>query len=82
MLIVPWFVLVFITTQKTFSCSKSTIEMPEYFEKYIQKLTLKTPEPRQWCQWGCSYFFFVNFDYSENSVSIVDFEQIVFGGWH
>ena len=56
--------------------------MPEYFEKYIQKLTLKTPEPRQWCQWRCSYFFFVNFDYSENNVSIVDFEQIVFGGWH
>ena len=47
------------TTQPTFTCSKLTIEILEQGVKYVQKLTMKTPERHHW---RCSGFFIVNFE--------------------
>ena len=37
-----------VITLNTFTCSKLTIETPEQDAKYVQKLTIKTPELRHW----------------------------------
>ena len=40
------------TSQRTFTCSKLTIETLEQGVRYVQKLTIKTPERRLasfWC---------------------------------
>ena len=38
------FLLISETPQQTFTCSKSTIETLEKSVKYVQTLTIKTPE--------------------------------------
>ena len=55
-----------------------TIETLEKGWEMCSKLTIKTPERRQWRRFGA---FIVNFEdishnISHNSVSIVDFEQV------
>ena len=47
------------TTQPTFTCSKLTIETLEQGVKYVQKLTIKTPERHHR---RFSGFFIVNFE--------------------
>ena len=47
------------------TCSKLTIEILEQGVKYVQKVTIKTPERRQW---RCSGVFIVNFEHISHLV--------------
>ena len=63
-------------TQLTFTCSKLTIETLKKGCEIWLKLTIKTPERRQWRRSGV---FIVNFEYNLHpfdSASIADFEQV------
>ena len=47
-------------TEQTFPCSKSTIEALEKGVKYVQNITIKTWEHRQWRYSGV---FIINFEH-------------------
>ena len=59
----------------TLACSKSTIETLERCQ-ICSKLAIKTPERRQWRQFGLFIVTFGLILHFFSSVSTVDFEQV------